>query len=210
MIGVLGAILLFFVQLVLIGFLLVRTIVVPSTLLVTEPTQLARRFLRRLRDDKSKAFLEINVDAKDLQRILNGWQATSFAIVLCVIAFLLERHVAFLLLGVAFAVPRVTASQEPVDERSFERFTRTLGAVSDAVIVGVLFLALIFRPTLDAFFLLALMFLTREVLLVLARRWLESEPEFEGYGESGPTVAVGGDGPEQDSSTPPQTDRPEG
>jgi hypothetical protein len=74
------------------------------------------------------------------------------------------------MLGVAFALPRLTASSEPVDERSFERFTRTLGAVSDAVIIGTLFLAMIFRPTLSAFGLLAFMFMAREVLLVLARR----------------------------------------
>jgi hypothetical protein len=191
-IGVLGAIALFFVQFVLIVFLFVRAIVVPATLLVVEPTQLARRFLRRLRGEQSKALLEINVDAKDLQRILNGWQATTFAILLCVTGFLLERHIAFLMLGVAFVLPRLTASSEPVDERSFERFTRTLGAVSDAVIVGALLVALIFRPILDAFGLLAFMFLMREVLLVLARRWLDGEPEFEPHEESGLTVAITG------------------
>lgn len=178
MIGVLAVIGLFLTQLVLIVFLFARTLVVPLTLLVVEPTQLARRFLRRFRGSSGKALLDIDVDAKDLERILNGWQATTFAIVLCVIAFVLERHVAYLMLAVAFALPRLTASSEPVDERSFERFSRTLGAVSDAVIVGGLFLALIFRPRLDAFGLLAFVFLAREVLLVIARRWLDSEPEF--------------------------------
>ena len=203
MIGVLGAISLFFTQVVLIGFLLVRTLVVPATLLVTEPTQLARRFLRRLRSEKSKAMLEINVDAKDLQDILNGWQATTFAIGLCLIAFLLERHVGFLLLAVAFALPRLTASTDPVDERSFERFARTLGAVSDAVLFGTLFVALIFRPTLDAFTLLAFMLMIREALLVLARRWLESEPEFEEFDEKqGLTVAIGGESEKAPDATP--------
>jgi hypothetical protein len=190
-IGVFAAIALFFVQFTLIVFLFVRALFVPATLLVVEPTQLARGFLRRLRGKRSDAFLDINVDAKDLQRILNGWLATSFAIALCVIGFLLEHHIAYLMLGVAFALPRLTASTEPVDERSFERFTRTLGAVSDAVIVGMLVLMMIFRPTLDAFSLLAFMFLAREVLLVLARRWLDTEPEFSAHDEnSSPTIAL--------------------
>lgn len=179
MIGLLGAIALFITQFALIVFLFARAIIVPATLLVVEPTQLARRFLRRLRGNGGKALLEIDVDAEDLQDILNGWRATGFAIALCVIAFLLEHHIAYLMLAAAFALPRLTASSEPVDERSFERFSRTLGAVSDAVIVGGLLLALIFRPTLDAFGLLAFLFLAREVLLVVARRWLDSEPEFE-------------------------------
>jgi hypothetical protein len=200
-IGVIGAIALFLVQFTLIVFLLARAIVVPATLLVVEPTQLARRFLRRLRGEQSKAILEINVDAKDLQQILNGWQATTFAIALCVIGFLLEHHIAYLMLGIAFALPRLTASSEPVDERSFERFTRTLGAVSDAVIVGALFLSMIFRPTLDAFGLLSFMFLAREVLLVLARRWLDTEPEFEEHDEkTSPTIALHGGVSDQDSS----------
>jgi hypothetical protein len=202
-IGVLGAIALFLVQFTLIAFLLARAIFVPATLLVVEPTQLARRFLRRLRGEQSKAFFEINVDAKDLQQILNGWQATTFVIALCVIGFLLEHHVAYLMLGVAFALPRLTASSEPVDERSFERFTRTLGAVSDAVIIGTLFLAMIFRPTLSAFGLLAFMFMAREVLLVLARRWLDAEPEFEAHDEkTSPTIALHGGASDEDSGVP--------
>ncbi len=206
MIGVLGAIALFLTQAALIGFLLVRTLVVPATLLVTEPTQLARRFLRRLRGHISKAFVEINVDAKDVQDILNGWQATTFAIGLCLIALLLERHVGFLWLAVAFALPRLTASTDPVDERSFERFARTLGAVSDAVLVGTLFVALIFRPTLDAFTLLAFMLMAREALLVLARRWLESEPEFDDYdAKRSLTVAIGGES-EKTPDAAPQTE----
>ncbi len=209
MIGVLGAIVLFITQFILIVFLFIRVIVVPATLLVVEPTQLARRFLRRLRGQQSNALLEVNVDAKDVQRILNGWQATGFAIALCVIGFLLEHHAAYLMLGIAFALPRLTASTEPVDERSFERFARTLGAVSDAVIVGMLFVMMIFRPTLDAFGLLAFVFLAREVLLVLARRWLDTEPEFEEYEkESGATVTLLGGKPTEASSEAPAENPP--
>jgi hypothetical protein len=195
MLGVLGAIALFFVQFILIAFILVRALVVPLTLLVVEPNQLARRLLRGVRrfgkEGRSRAALDVNVDAKDLERILNGWQATGAAIVLCVIGFLLERHAGFLFLALGFALPRVTASKDPVDERRFEQFTRTLAATSDAAIVGMLFLVMIFRPVWDAFGLLAFVFMMREVLLVLARRWLESEPDFEQYDEqAGPTIAL--------------------
>jgi hypothetical protein len=66
-----------------------------------------------------------------------------------------------------------------------------LAATSDAAIVGMLFLVMIFRPVWDAFGLLAFVFMMREVLLVLARRWLESEPDFEQYDEqAGPTIAL--------------------
>ena len=206
MLGVLGAIVLFFVQFILIAFILVRAQVVPLTLLLVEPNQLARRLLRGVRrfgkDGRAQAAFDVNVDAKDLERILNGWQATSAAIVLCVIGFLLERHVAFLFLALGFALPRVTASKDPVDERRFEQFTRTLAAASDAAIVGMLFLVMIFRPVWDAFGLLAFVFMLREVLLVMARRWLESEPDFEPYDEQvGPTIAL--------TNAPGSTEQPE-
>ena len=195
MLGVLGAIALFFLQFILIAFILVRALVVPLTLLVVEPNKLARRLLRGVRrfgkDGRAQAAFDVNVDAKDLERILNGWQATSAAIVLCVIGFLLERHVGFLFLALGFALPRVTASKDPVDERRFEQFTRTLAATSDAVLMGMLFFVMVFRPVWDAFGLLAFMFMLREILLVLARRWLESEPDFEQYDEqAGPTIAL--------------------
>jgi hypothetical protein len=196
MLGVLGAIALFFVQLVLIVFIFARAITVPSTLLVVEPNNLARRLLRGVRqvggkNSSAKAAIDLNVNANDLERILNGWQAVSAAIALCIIGFWLERHVAFVFLALGFALPRVTASKDPVDERRFEQFTRTLAATSDAVLMGMLFLVMVFRPVWDAFGLLALMFMVREVLLVMARRWLESEPDFEQYDEqAGPTIAL--------------------
>jgi hypothetical protein len=190
MIGMFTALALFVVQFVLIVFLFTRAIVVPALLLVAEPTQLARRFLRRMRGASGKAMLDINVEAKDLRRLLNGWQATSSMLVLCLLAFALERHVAYLFLVTAILLPRLTASTEPVDERSYEQFSRATAATSDIVIVGGALLAMIFRPNLDAFGLLTFLFMVRELLLVLARRWLDSEPEFEPHEESGLTVAI--------------------
>ena len=188
---VLLAVLLFVLHLMLFGFVLIRWITVPATLLVIEPTQLARRFLRRTGSDKTKAVLDINVDAKDLERIMNGWLATGLAFGVSILTFVLERHIGFLLLALAFILPRATASSAAVDERRFEQFTRSLAAASDATIIGTLLLMMVFRPSLDAFGLLAFMFLAREVLLVLARRWLESEPEFDPHDDdTGFTVAV--------------------
>jgi hypothetical protein len=80
-----------------------------------------------------------------------------------------------------------------MDERTFEIWTRALAAVSDAVIVGVLFFVTIFRLQVDAFGLLTFMFFARELLLFFARRWLESEPEFEKYsgGKTGKGTKIG-------------------
>jgi hypothetical protein len=190
MIEFLMTVLLFVLHVLVFGFLLVRWISVPATLLVIEPTQLARRFLRRS-GNKTKAVLDINVEAKDLERIMNGWLATGLAVGISILTFLFERHIGFLLLALAFILPRMTASSDAVDERRFEQFTRSLAAASDAAIIGTLLLAMVFRPTFDAFGLLAFVFLAREILLVLARRWLESEPEFDPHDDdAGFTMAV--------------------
>ena len=191
MIDFLMAALLFVLHLAVIGFVLIRWITVPATLLVIEPTQLARRFLRRSRNDKTQAVFDINVDAKDLERMLNGWLATGIVFAICMLTFVLERHVGFLMLAIAFILPRATASSDAVDERRFEQFTRALAAASDAAIFGMLLLVMVFRPAFDAFGLLAFVCLAREILLAMARRWLESEPEFDPHDdEAGLTVAV--------------------
>jgi hypothetical protein len=191
MMDFLTGVLLFVLHLLLFGFVLIRWITVPATLLVIEPTQLARRFLHRSRNEKTKAVLDINVEAKDLERIMNGWLATGIAVGISILTFLLEHHIGFLFLAFAFILPRLTASSDAVDERRFEQFTRSLAATSDAAIIGTLLLAMVFRFSLDAFVLLAFVFLAREVLLVLARRWLESEPEFDPHDDVGLTINLG-------------------
>ncbi len=172
------ALLLFCINFVLVIFFLLRTIIVPSLLLVVSPTALARRFIRRSKDGKTK--FDLNLDARDMNarlvdsRTLLGMLGIAFA------GFALSGQFAYLWLVAAFALA-LFAGGDRMDERTFEQWARALAAVSDAVIIGALFFFSIFRLQVDAFGLLALMFFARELLLFFARRWLESEPEFEAY-----------------------------
>jgi hypothetical protein len=174
-------VLLFFLNLILVVFLLGRTVLLPSALLVLAPTALARRWLRRSSDGKS--VFDINVDAKELNSSFSSPQAQGIVIGICVAAFALSGQLPYLLLAGGFGVGAFATRADRLDERSFEQFARALAAVSDAVLFGVLFFVAVFRPQVDAFALLSLMFLLREILLVFARRWLESDPEFSPYEE---------------------------
>ncbi len=183
-------ILLFFVNFYLVFYFLVRAITVPSVLLVVSPTALTRRFIRRSSDGKRG--LDFNVDARKLSdrlvqpRVLIGTAAITIA------GYALSQNFAYLWIAGAMLLT-IFAEQDKMDERTFEMWTRALAAVSDAVIVGMLFFMTIFRLQVDAFGLLTFMFFTRELLLFFARRWLESEPEFEPYdgGESGTETRIG-------------------
>jgi hypothetical protein len=174
---------LFFINVLLVIVLLSRTFLLPSTLLVLAPTALARRFLRR--GSMSKSVFDINVNAESLNTSLSSPKAQLFVVGLCVAGFALSQSWSYLLLAGGFGIALLTGSSEKPDERSFEQFTRALAAVGDAVLFGLLFFVAIFRPQLDAFNLLAFMFLAREILFVFAKRWLESDPEFLPYDDSG-------------------------
>jgi hypothetical protein len=176
------------VNFVLAIFFLVRAVSVPSLLLVVSPTALARRFIRRSADGKSK--WDINVNAKDLNHRLLRPRTLLLMAGVCLVGFSASQGVAYLWLTAAFMV-MLFGEQDRMDERTFEMWTRALAAVSDGVLIAVLCFVTIFRLQVDAFGLLALMFFARELLLVLARRWLASEPEFEPYEEKdGFTVGV--------------------
>jgi hypothetical protein len=169
-------------------FFLVRALAVPSLLLVVSPTALARRFIRRSAGGKSK--LDINVDARDLSSRLAAPRTLLVMAGVSLAGFALSQVVAYLWLTAAFVV-MLFGEQDRMDERTFEIWTRALAAVTDGIFIAVLFFVTIFRVQMDVFGLLALMFFARELLLLLARRWLESEPEFEPYEEKeGFTVGV--------------------
>jgi hypothetical protein len=180
--------LLFALNFVLAIFFLIRAISVPSLLLVVSPTALARRFIRRSADGKSK--WDINVDARNLSDRLSQPRTLLLMTVVCLLGFTISQAVAYLWLTAAFVV-MLFGEQDRMDERTFGIWTRALAAVTDGVFVAALFFVTIFRVQVDAFALFALMFFARELLLLLARRWLESEPEFEPYEEKdGFTVGV--------------------
>ena len=182
--------LLFFVNFYIVFYFLVRAITVPSVLLVVSPTALTRRFIRRSSDGKSS--LDINVDARKLSdrlvqpKVLIGTAAVAIA------GYALSQNLAYLWIAGTMLLT-IFAEQDKMDERTFEIWTRALAAVSDTVIVGVLFFMTIFRLQVDAFGLLTFMLFARELLLFFARRWLESEPEFEEYhgGKSGTETRIG-------------------
>ena len=188
--GFLFGVILFFVNFYFVFYFLVRAITVPSVLLVVSPTALTRRFIRRSGSGKSS--LDINVDARKLSdrlvqpKVLIGTAAIAIA------GYALSGNFAYLWIAGTMLLT-IFAEQDRMDERTFEIWTRALAAVSDAVIVGVLFFMTIFRLQVDAFGLLTFMLFARELLLFFARRWLESEPEFEAYdgGKSGTETRIG-------------------
>jgi hypothetical protein len=181
---------LFVVNVYLVSYFLTRAITVPSVLLVVSPTALTRRFIRRSSDGKSS--LDFNVDARKLSdrlvqpRVLIGTAAAAIA------GYAISQNFAYLWIAGTMLLS-IFAEQDKMDERTFEMWTRALAAVSDGVIVGMLFFVSIFRLQVDAFGLLTFMLFARELLLFFARRWLESEPEFEAYdgGESGTETRIG-------------------
>jgi hypothetical protein len=183
-------ILLFFINFYLVFYFLVRAITVPSVLLVVSPTALTRRFIRRSASGKSS--LDIDVDARKLSdrmvqpKVLIGTAAVAIA------GYAISTNFAYLWIAGTMLLT-IFAEQDKMDERTFEIWTRALAAVSDAVIVGVLFFMTIFRLQVDAFGLLTFMLFARELLLFFARRWLESEPEFEPYdgGKTGKGTLIG-------------------
>jgi hypothetical protein len=170
--------LLFFVNVYLAIYFFTRAVVLPSVLLVVSPTALARRFIQRSKDGKSN--FDINVDVRNLSDRLATPSVLSLTAAVAVLGYALGQNMAYLWIAGAMLVT-LFAEQDKMDERIFEIWTRALAAVSDAVIVGVLFFVTIFRLQVDAFALLTFMFFLRELLLFFARRWLESEPEFENY-----------------------------
>jgi hypothetical protein len=182
--------LLFMANFYLVIFFLLRAITLPSVLLVVSPTALARRFVRRSPDGKSK--LDIDVDVRNLSDRLMTPQILILTACVSIAGFALHQNIAYLWIAGAMLVT-LFAEQDKMDERTFEIWTRALAAVSDAVIVGLLFFVSIFRLQVDAFGLLTFMFFARELLLFFARRWLESEPEFEQYsgGKSGQGGRIG-------------------
>ena len=159
-------------------FFLLRAVTLPSVLLVVSPTALARRFVRRGPDGKSS--VDIDVDVRNLSDRLMTPQILVLTASVAIAGFAISQNIAYLWIAGAMLVT-LFAEQDKMDERTFEIWTRALAAVSDAVIVGVLFFVTIFRLQVDAFGLLTFMFFARELLLFFARRWLESEPEFEQY-----------------------------
>ncbi len=182
--------LLFAANVYLVIFFLLRAITLPSVLLVVSPTALARRFVRRGIDGKSS--VDIDVDVRNLSDRLMTPQILVLTASVAIAGFAFSQNIAYLWVAGAMLVT-LFAEQDKMDERTFEIWTRALAAVSDAVIVGVLFFVTIFRLKVDAFGLLTFMFFARELLLFFARRWLESEPEFEQYsgGKSGRGTKIG-------------------
>ncbi len=188
-------VLLFFLNFYLVIFFFLRALTVPSVLLVVSPTALARRFIRR--SSSGERSIDIDVDARKLSdrmvqpKVLIGTAAVA------IVGYAISSNFAYLWIAGAMLLTifaeQDKAEQDKMDERTFEIWTRALAAVSDAVIVGVLFFMTIFRLQVDAFGLLTFMFFTRELLLFFARRWLESEPEFEPYdgGKSGRQQRIG-------------------
>ena len=178
------AVLLFVVNVLLVGALLVRTVMMPAALLVLSPTALARRWLRRLEGASGKTLFDINVSVKDLNSSLASRDLQSATIAICITGFALSGGTAYLLLAAGFGLTLLSTSKEQMDERSFEQFTRSLAAACDAALFGMLLLTAIWRIQVDAFTLLSLMFALREVLLLIARRWLAGDPDFEPYDEN--------------------------
>ncbi len=190
---------LFCVNFYLVIFFLLRAITLPSVLLVVSPTALARRFIRRSSDGKST--WNVNVDARKLNDRLASPKVVVLTTCVTVAGFAISQQFAYLCIAAAMLLV-LFGEQDLMDERTFEIWTRALAAVSDAVIVGLLFFTTIFRIQVDAFSLLALMFFFRELLLFFARRWLESEPEFEPYSEEeGFTVGMKSDDEEGKTRT---------
>jgi hypothetical protein len=183
-------VLLFFVNAYLVFYFFVRAVTVPSVLLVVSPTALTRRFIKRSPNGKSS--LDIDVDARKLSdrlvqpKVLIGTAAVAIA------GYALSQNLAYLWIAGTMLLT-IFAEQDKMDERTFEIWTRALAAVSDAVLIGVLFFMTIFRLQVDAFGLLTFMLFARELLLFFARRWLESDPEFEKYdgGKSGTGTRIG-------------------
>jgi hypothetical protein len=182
--------LLFVANFYLVMFFLLRATSLPSVLLVVSPTALARRFVRRSSDGKSK--LDIDVDVRNLSDRLMTPRVLILTEIVAIAGFAISQNIAYLWIAGAILIT-LFAEQDKMDERTFEIWTRALAAVSDAVLVGVLFFVTIFRLQVDAFGLLTFMFFARELLLFFARRWLESEPEFEAYsgGKSGKGERIG-------------------
>jgi hypothetical protein len=182
--------LLFAANVYLVIFFLLRAVTLPSVLLVVSPTALARRFVRRGSDGKSS--VDIDVDVRNLSDRLMTPQILVLTASVAIAGFAFSQNIAYLWIAGAMLVT-LFAEQDKMDERTFEIWTRALAAVSDAVIVGVLFFVTIFRLQVDAFGLLTFMFFARELLLFFARRWLESEPEFEQYsgGKTGKGTKIG-------------------
>lgn len=190
---------LFGINFYLVIFFLLRAITVPSVLLVVSPTALARRFIRRSSDGKST--WDVNVDARNINDRLASPKVVLLTTVVAVAGFAISQQFAYLWIAAAMLLV-LFGEQDRMDERTFEIWTRALAAVSDAVIVSVLFFTTIFRIQVDAFGLLALMFFARELLLFFAKRWLESEPEFEPYSEEeGFTVGMKSDNEEGKTRT---------
>jgi hypothetical protein len=182
--------LLFAANFYLVIFFLLRAITLPSVLLVVSPTALARRFVRRGSDGKSS--VDIDVDVRNLSDRLMTPNILVLTASVAIAGFAFSQNIAYLWIAGAMLITLI-AEQDKMDERTFEIWTRALAAVSDAVIVGVLFFVTIFRMQVDAFGLLTFMFFAREMLLFFARRWLESEPEFEQYsgGKTGKGTRIG-------------------
>jgi hypothetical protein len=170
--------LLFAANFYLVIFFLLRAVTLPSVLLVVSPTALARRFVKRGSDGKSS--VDIDVDVRNLSDRLMTPNILVLTASVAIAGFAFSQNIAYLWIAGAMLITLI-AEQDKMDERTFEIWTRALAAVSDAVIVGVLFFVTIFRLQVDAFGLLTFMFFAREMLLFFARRWLESEPEFEKY-----------------------------
>jgi hypothetical protein len=157
--------LLFALNFVLATFFLIRAISVPSLLLVVSPTALARRFIRRSADGKSK--WDINADARNLSDRLSQPRTLLLMAAVCLLGFTISQAVAYLWLTAAFVV-MLFGEQDRMDERTFGIWTRALAAVTDGVFVAMLFFVTVFRLQVDAFALFALMFFARELLLLLA------------------------------------------
>lgn len=176
--------LLLLVNVFLVAALLVRTVMMPAALLVLSPTALARRWLRRLEGVSGKTLFDINVSAKDLNSSLSSPPLQWGIMAVCIAGFALSGGLAYLLLAAGFGLTLLSTSKEQMDERSFEQFTRSLAAACDAALFGMLFFTAIWRVQVDAFTLLSLMFALREGLLLIARRWLASDPDFQPYDEA--------------------------
>ena len=176
--------LLLLVNVLLVLALLIRTVMMPAALLVLSPTALARRWLRRPEGVSGRTLFDINVSAKDLNSSLSSPPLQWAIMAVCIAGFALSGGLAYLLLAAGFGLTQLSTSKEQMDERSFEQFTRSLAAACDAVLFGMLFFTAIWRIQADAFTLLSLMFALREVLLLIARRWLASDPDFQPYDEN--------------------------
>ncbi|MFN3266182.1 MAG: hypothetical protein ACK41E_05010 [Deinococcales bacterium] len=100
--NILNGLLMFVINFGLVIFFLIRTLAVPSLLLVVSPTALARRFIRRSQDGKS--MFDINADARDLSRRLSAPRTLLTAGGASLLAFSISQTTAYLWLTVAFVV----------------------------------------------------------------------------------------------------------